>query len=66
MSRRERCCTDPVHPHRRAIAATGPDFATFRNDLGNYIDCFHVNASGAAKIDAYLTQHIPQALTATN
>ena len=38
----------------------GPEFAAFRGDASNYVDCFHVNAAGADKINAYLAQKIPQ------
>ena len=38
----------------------GPELAGFRADADNYVDCFHVNAAGADKINAYLAQKIPQ------
>jgi hypothetical protein len=49
-------------PEAPVLDMDGPEFADFRSDIGNYIDCFHVNAKGAARIDAYLTQGIPAAL----
>jgi len=47
-------------PQAPILDLNGPEFETFRNSAGNYVDCFHVNADGAAKINTYLAQHIPQ------
>ena len=38
----------------------GPELDAFRADASNYVDCFHLNAAGADKINAYLVQKIPQ------
>jgi hypothetical protein len=51
-------------PQAPIIDLDGPDFAAFRNDQTNYVDNFHLNAAGAAKIDAYIAQHVPEALAA--
>ena len=53
-------------PPAPIIDLDGPDFDAFRSDPSNYVDSFHVNAEGAAKIDAYLAQRIPQALNSSN
>jgi hypothetical protein len=50
-------------PPAPIVDLDGPDLDAFRNDKENYVDCFHVNAAGAAKINAYLAQLIPQALS---
>jgi hypothetical protein len=47
-----------ILPQAPTIDLSGPDFEAFRTNPDNYIDCFHVSAEGAAKINAYLTQHI--------
>lgn len=48
-------------PRAPILDLNGPEFANFRNDSGNYVDCFHVNAEGAAKISTYLSGQIPGA-----
>ena len=47
-------------PQAPILDLNGPEFAAFRTDASNYVDCFHVNANGAAKINTYLAQRIPQ------
>ncbi len=47
-------------PAAPIIDLDGPEFEGFRTDPTDYIDCFHVSAEGAAKIDDYLAQRIPQ------
>lgn len=50
-------------PQAPIVDLEGPDFADFRGDAANYLDCFHVTAIGAVKIDAYLTQQVAATLT---
>ena len=52
-----------ILPQAPIIDLNGPDFASFRSDTSNYLDCFHLTAEGAAKVDRYLTQQVPIALT---
>jgi len=47
-------------PTAPIIDLNGPEFEAFRKDPTNYFDCFHVEAEGAAQIDEYLAQRIPQ------
>lgn len=47
-------------PHAPILDLNGPEFEAFRAEAGNYVDCFHVNAAGATKINEYLAQRIPQ------
>ena len=49
----------PVAP---IIDLNGPDFESFRSDASNYLDCFHLTADGAAKVDRYLNQQVPAVL----
>ena len=44
------------------IDLDGPDFDQFRSDPSNYLDCFHVTATGATKINTYLTQKVAATL----
>jgi hypothetical protein len=45
-------------PQAPTLDLSGPDFAAFRANPANYVDCFHVNADGARQISAYLAQNI--------
>ncbi len=49
-----------ILPQAPILDLDGPEFATSRRVASNYVDCFHVDAVGAAKINAYLAQRIPQ------
>lgn len=49
-------------PPAPLVDFNGPEFKPFRIDESNYLDCFHVSASGAEKIDTYLAQQVPAAL----
>lgn len=40
----------------------GPEYLEFRSDPANYLDCFHLEPQGAAKIAAFLRQSIPAAV----
>jgi len=52
-----------ILPAAPIIDLDGPDFANFRSDASNYLDCFHLTTSGAIKVDKYLTQQIPISLS---
>lgn len=47
-------------PQAPVLDLDGREFDAFRKDANNYLDCVHVNAKGAAKIDTYLAQLIPR------
>ena len=48
-------------PFAPILDLNGPDLSSFRNDASNYLDCFHLSAGGAAKLNAYLSQQVPAA-----
>ena len=49
-------------PQAPVIDLDAPDFSSFRSDPSNYLDCFHLSAVGASRVDSYLAQKVPAVL----
>jgi len=51
-------------PPAPVIDFDAPEYTALRNDPANFIDCFHVEPEGAAKVVALLNTLVPQAIAA--